>query len=336
MESTYTLIKILAASQVMLFIGLLLFSKNPHHVKAIGTALMTAIVCYFFLPLIDKNFEAQTAEIISAFPSLIPVLTLMFVWAIFEEDCFMPKWITALLCFDITLSLWRALYGDNNQEVQLLSQFIKILAASYAIYVVWRGRENDLVEMRLKVRLLFIGALSITVLGVSLAELFEIYNIDLPGLLLGNLWMLSISFLGNATIIKMNPELSLVGDPKELVVNNAPEDDTIIQLLDRMQSERLYADHDLRVGSLALLIGIPEYQLRQKINQSLGYRNFNQFVNRYRIEEAGVLLLKNMRTPILTVALEVGFRSISSFNTAFQAQFGVSPTKYRNQALPNS
>lgn len=336
MEYSYIFIKALAASQVMLFIGLLSVSKNPLYIRAIGVALMTAILIYFFMPIINQLYGARTAELISAFPSMIPMLTLIFVWVIFEEDCFMPKWIITVFCFDTVLNFWRALNGHSNDEAELIAQIIKVLAAAYAIYVVWRGRENDLVELRLKVRTLFIGALSITVLGVSLAELFRIYNIDLPGQLLGNLWMLGISFFGNASIIKMNPQLNLVGDPKALVINKAPEDETIVDLLERMRSERLYADHDLRVGSLAQLFGLPEYQLRQKINQNLGYRNFNQFINRYRIEEAGVLLLENSRTPILTIALEVGFRSISSFNTAFQAQFGVPPTKYRNQSLPNS
>ena len=103
-------------------------------------------------------------------------------------------------------------------------------------------------------------------------------------------------------------------------------------LLHRMKNERLYADHDLRVAGLAQLLGVPEYQLRKRINQKLGYRNFNQFVNRYRIAEAGERLLENTQTPVLTIALDVGFRSISSFNTAFQAQYGVSPTRYRAEA----
>jgi len=103
-----------------------------------------------------------------------------------------------------------------------------------------------------------------------------------------------------------------------------------------MRSERLYADHDLRVASLASMLNVPEYKLRKKINQQLGYRNFNQFVNRYRIEEAGVKLREDMRKPVLSIALDVGFRSISSFNTAFQAQFGVSPTKYRSEILTDT
>jgi len=96
-----------------------------------------------------------------------------------------------------------------------------------------------------------------------------------------------------------------------------------------MQTERLYADHDLRIGKLATLLGIPEYQLRKKINKNLGYRNFNHFINRYRVEEAGARLIGDSKLAVLTVALDVGFRSISSFNTAFQNHYGVSPTSFR-------
>jgi AraC-like DNA-binding protein len=119
-------------------------------------------------------------------------------------------------------------------------------------------------------------------------------------------------------------------------IKTKSDDPLIKELLKKMRTERLYADHDLRVGSLASLMNIPEYKLRAKINQQLGYRNFNQFVNQYRIEEASEKLLDNARLPVLSIALDVGFRSISSFNTAFQQQFGVSPTKYRSEALTES
>lgn len=336
MELLYILIKVLAASQVMLFIGILFISKNPLFIRAIGITLMTAILSYLFNPLFSQYTDTPYINFISVLASLIPILMLIFVWAIFEEGCIIPKWMIGLFLIDMCLSIW-LVTGDNpSSEIELLGQLLKVFSAAYAIYITWRGKENDLVEMRLKARLVFIGALSVTVLSVTLTKVFQIYDVNLPGRLLGNLWMLGISMLGNISFIKMNPSLSLVGDPKELVVKELPEDPAIVQLLDRMQSERLYADHDLRVASLAALIGIPEYQLRQKINKSLGYRNFNQFVNRYRIEEAGIRLIQDLRIPVLSIALDVGFRSISSFNTAFQAQFGVSPTQYRAQALPKS
>ncbi len=299
--------------------------------------LMSAIVAYFLAPLIVVQSGAENLFIVFAFPSLIPVLTLLFVWAVFEESCKIPPWLIGLLLVDLSLAIWRATHGYNFVESEVIAQLLKVFAATYAIYIVWRGRENDLVEVRLKVRLVFIGALTVTVLGISVNEILRIYNVELPGSILANLWMLSLALFGNLAFIKMNPTLQLVGDPKQIVLAEKDVSDPIIdELLVRMRDERLYADHDLRVASLADIVGIPEYQLRQKINQSLGYRNFNQFVNRYRIEEAGQRLIQDARTPVLSIALDVGFRSISSFNTAFQGQFGVSPTKYRAQALSNS
>jgi len=143
--------------------------------------------------------------------------------------------------------------------------------------------------------------------------------------------LFTFSILSNVYFIRLNPQFQLT--QPEPVIREESEDKVIVELLQRMKSERLYADHDLRVRSLATMLSTPEYKLRKKINQQLGYRNFNQFVNHYRINEASERLLQDARTPVLSIALDVGFRSISSFNSAFQAEFGMSPTKYRNQAL---
>jgi hypothetical protein len=39
------------------------------------------------------------------------------------------------------------------------------------------------------------------------------------------------------------------------------------------------------IGALAARLDVPEHRLRQAINEGLGYRNFNAFLNRYRIED---------------------------------------------------
>ncbi len=331
-----SVIRILAASQIFLFMGVLLISSNPRHVKVVGLVLMGAIFGNFFAPIAELLFEIKNSELLYSIPSLIPVLTLAFVWVVFEEGCDVPKWLTGIIILDIIITAWRTTQSEINLAIELFSQLLKVFAAAYATYIVWQGREDDLIEMRQKIRLVFIGALVITVLGVSITETFRIYGIELQGSILGSAWMLIIAFLGNLGFIKLNPKLNLVGDPKELVTPKSINDPVLDQLLMKMKNQRLYADHDLRVGTLAEQMGIPEYQLRKKINQNLGYRNFNQFINRYRIEEAGERLLQETRTPVLTIALDVGFRSISSFNTAFQVYFGLSPTQYRNQALSDS
>jgi AraC-like DNA-binding protein len=57
-----------------------------------------------------------------------------------------------------------------------------------------------------------------------------------------------------------------------------------------MADERIYRHEGLTIGSLATKLSMPEYKLRRLINQELGYRNFNVFLNNHRIEEAKTAL----------------------------------------------
>jgi AraC-like DNA-binding protein len=78
-------------------------------------------------------------------------------------------------------------------------------------------------------------------------------------------------------------------------------------------------------------VSVQEYRLRRLINQSLHYRNFNQFLNHYRIEEAARRLLDpaEEHIPISSIALDVGYASLSSFNKAFKDTHGVTPSTWR-------
>ncbi len=57
-----------------------------------------------------------------------------------------------------------------------------------------------------------------------------------------------------------------------------------------MADERIYRHDNITIGTLATRLGVPEYRLRRLINQRLGYRNFNVFLNNHRIEEAKAAL----------------------------------------------
>lgn len=113
----------------------------------------------------------------------------------------------------------------------------------------------------------------------------------------------------------------------------------LAQALERaMQVERAYRDPALAVGGLADRLGVPEYRLRRHINQRLGHRNFNAYLNAYRLAEARAALADPARRqlPVLTIALEAGFGSIGPFNRAFKADTGLTPTDYRRQQLADS
>lgn len=105
-----------------------------------------------------------------------------------------------------------------------------------------------------------------------------------------------------------------------------------------MAQERLYRQDRLSIGALAHRLGLPEYRLRRLINQGLGQRNFNAFLNRYRIEEAKAALAdpSQAEVPILTIALDAGFNSLGPFNRTFKADTGVTPSDYRRERLPRA
>ena len=102
-----------------------------------------------------------------------------------------------------------------------------------------------------------------------------------------------------------------------------------------MTVERAYRREGQTIGSLAAELGVPEYRLRQLINEGLGYRNFNAFLNHYRIEEARAALADpgQQEVPVLTIALDAGFQSVGPFNRAFKAATALTPTDFRRQAM---
>ena len=118
-----------------------------------------------------------------------------------------------------------------------------------------------------------------------------------------------------------------------------PADQALAEALQRlMNEERAYRTEDLSIAGLAARLGTPEYRLRRLINQRLGHRNFNAFVNGFRLAEARTALADPARRslPVLSIALEAGFQSIGPFNRAFKAATGLTPTEYRREKLADS
>jgi AraC-like DNA-binding protein len=113
---------------------------------------------------------------------------------------------------------------------------------------------------------------------------------------------------------------------------DAAADQKLIDALMRlMADERIYRQENISIGVLAGRLKIPEYRLRRLINQGLGYRNFNVFLNNHRIEEAKAALADPAQAavPVITIAMDSGFQSLGPFNRAFKAVTGVTPTEYR-------
>jgi AraC-like DNA-binding protein len=92
------------------------------------------------------------------------------------------------------------------------------------------------------------------------------------------------------------------------------------------------------IRSRRIVLDLPEFRLRQLINERLGHRNFNAFLNRYRIDEAKAALSdpSQREVQVLTIAMDAGFQSIGPFNRAFKADTGMTPTEFRRHSLVRS
>ena len=102
-----------------------------------------------------------------------------------------------------------------------------------------------------------------------------------------------------------------------------------------MERDLAYRNCELTIRKLGEELSIPEHHLRRLINRHLGYRNFNDYLNRYRIGEAATRLAdpQQERLPILTIALEAGYASLPPFNRAFKAYHQKTPSEYRRRCV---
>ena len=95
-----------------------------------------------------------------------------------------------------------------------------------------------------------------------------------------------------------------------------------------MEEEKVYLQEGLSLIQLASLLDLRPDQLSAVINIRFN-KNYNQFVNGYRIDEACKLLREENNSTILDIALDVGFANKATFNRAFRDKIGQTPKEYR-------
>ncbi|WP_024516409.1 helix-turn-helix domain-containing protein [Bradyrhizobium sp. Tv2a-2] len=200
----------------------------------------------------------------------------------------------------------------------------------------------DLVEGRRRLRVFIVviaalygglhDALQIFTFGTDAADIANTVN---AALLAGIVAWISIAMMQvTAGDLFAEPEMASVASVPVASINPdtiAADQKLIDALMRLMADERVYRHDDLTIGTLATRLKIPEYRLRRLINQKLGYRNFNSFLNNHRIEEAKAALADpdQAEVPVITIAMDAGFQSLGPFNRAFKAMTGVTPSEYR-------
>ncbi len=99
-----------------------------------------------------------------------------------------------------------------------------------------------------------------------------------------------------------------------------------------MEEEKIFCDEDMSLARLSDVLGITPHLLSRLLNEHFG-KNFNSFINTYRIEEARNMLIDEPDRSTLSVACAVGFNTYSVFYTSFRKETSLSPAEFRKQNI---
>lgn len=350
-----------AASGVFLLIVLVTLQRRVTNQNALlGIAMCAGGMFYAIVtaPFFPKASWWWSMPIVSSLAALF------WLWAraAFDDDFVLRRWHGALWLaivawgFAVSLSWpqWPALAKSGGKVLSLVVLGLALAAALQTVKT-WRV---DLVMRRRRLRLAVL-TINVVTIGLVAVAAFADIPVAAPGAS-GSLptalslfvvsTLVALGVLSTPVVAVSDATAAIAsgdaGRPAR-VADRAPTgkvtvdprvavDPVLLRRLDHlMVVERTYRQEGLAIGALAARLDVPEHRLRQAINEGLGYRNFNAFLNRYRIEDAKLALsdLTQREVPVLTIAMDAGFQSIGPFNRAFKAETGVTPTEFRREAL---
>lgn len=344
------------AALFLMAVAVILVRARPlDAIRLLAAAMAASGAAYVIAtaPFVPKSTLWWTLPIVAA----NPVIVWLWARATFDDDFVVRRWHGALwlivvgIGFSVSLA-WTAWPVFARTGGRLLSLVALILALSAIVQTVrtWRA---DLVAGRRRLRLAIVTLSVLFIVLLAGSDLMSISpaSIGISGSLLSTMGLLVVAVLAGWSLFYPPSAIpaimaTAIDPPGDVtgIARTAPRTDSgrdsvapvLLRRLDHLMSvERVYRHEGLTIAVLAAKLDLPEHRLRQEINEGLGHRNFNAFLNRYRIDEAKAALtdLSQRDVPVLTIAMDAGFQSIGPFNRAFKADTGITPTEFRRDAL---
>lgn len=305
----------------------------------LAAAMSAAIVAHVLVTIPAGALPFAANRLLDAVSICVPPLFWLFTRAWFDDEtrigwrgwASLPLTVALLV---LTMLTWR----DGGPAYWMAAAALRLAMFGYALaglWVAWKGREGDLIEERRKLRWRLVWGAGLFVLLTNGVEVLVGFGV------LGGAWRslveIGVTFLtfGFCAVMFAMRVPDLLGAPRR--ESRAPEprtpadEDLAARLARTMADEYLYRDESMTIAALAARLGEQEYRLRRLINRSLGYRNFSQFLNSYRLAEVKAALADpaQREVPILTIALDAGFGSLGPFNRAFREAEGKTPSEFR-------
>lgn len=303
-------------------------------------ALLVAAGAFLLNNVIDSEWKWLTSDIMTMLPAIFWLLCQL---AFARRPRLISIWAALALYSFITPALCRPFeaYDELTGHLHIwgwkLPTYAEYIVILHGMWVVIANWSDDLIASRRRLRGALLGIIGFSALWVT-GSLNTGYgtNLSLPAvvavaaLIVANLLLKGRNgvLLGLSKPIVTAQKNTDTEIEDELSINHSELNENALKL-NKVMAEGFYRTEKLTIQKLSKKIDLPEYKTRALINQTLAYRNFNDYINQLRIAEAGERLIAEPETPILNIALDVGYRTLSSFNRAFKEIFDQSPTSYR-------
>ena len=229
------------------------------------------------------------------------------------------------------------LLQEDYKLVQILISSVAavILPIFYILLSIWHIWFRKPIENMAYQPIILLISLLIIWLIMGIVGIAGSFTLSHQLLVLDNIFI-SLTIISFFLITNRYPYLMQFGTipPKKKYVksylNNVDRKNINRQLKIIMEEEKLFCDEDLSLGRLSEALELTKNQLSQFLNK-YHKKNFNNFVNSYRIDEAKKILLEEQKRQILSIALSVGFNSYSAFHTTFKKMTGITPADFRRR-----
>lgn len=357
---------LLFTAQIVAIFSVLLLAAGyiktePRASSARVFALMAVFVILYLLngmtaDHIDPQFQIDLSRwqlIIDIGTSAVSGFFMVYCFLIFQEGEKFPITLSVMFAFQmfleiileiINLSRATAELGDIFNLLSISMDILQLLFVCFAIYWTIKGWRADLVADRRILRWFIISVQGTLIFAVVFAENFLLVggynsNPNVQALIVFAIALLTFGmllvalrfdFVSLSHVIRKVAELAEKPETEGMVTFDVDSFD------EAFNGGLLYREAGLTISMLAKKLKIPEYRVRAFIQKELGFRNFNAMLHQYRIRDAGNMLsdAQNLNVPVLTIALSVGYQSITPFNNAFREIKGVTPSEYRKKNQP--
>lgn len=354
---------LLFAAQIIAIFSVILLAAGylKTEPKANSARVFALIACFVVLYVLNgmtaEHIDPQFQLDLSAWNSIITVgvntiagLFMIYCFLIFQEGENFPLTLGVAFAFQVLLEIFIEVFNSGVMQtasatsLDLISTFMDVLMLTFvgfAIFWTFKGWRADLVADRRILRWLIIGVQGTLIFAVVFAESFllsggsgsnsseqAVIVFVIATFTFGMLLVaLRFDFVSLSDAIRKVTELTEAPAERGTITFDADSFDKVFK------GGRFYREAGLTISMLAKKLEIPEYRLRAFIHKKLGFRNFNAMLHKYRIEDASNELSdsKNLNVPVLTIALTVGYQSITPFNNAFREIKGQTPSEYRKK-----